>query len=95
MRDCRLYTAGVKGSVERSVGGVKYVSKVKVEPVEGKVRRAYLPVMDDPVYFGVHSEVAEHYGVSIERVLEVYADGCPVARSVEGSIEISSELKLT
>ena len=47
---------------------VKYVSKVKVEPVEGKVRRAYLPVQDEPVMFGVHSEVAEHYGVSPEDV---------------------------
>lgn len=47
---------------------VKYVSKVMVEPVEGKVRRAYLPVQEDPVYFGVHSEVAEHYGVSPEDV---------------------------
>ena len=47
---------------------VKYVSKVKVEPVDGKVRRAYLPVQEDPVYFGVHSEVAEHYGVSPEDV---------------------------
>jgi hypothetical protein len=41
---------------------------VKVEPVEGKIRRAYLPVQDDPVMFGVHSEVAEHYGVSPENV---------------------------
>ena len=32
---------------------------------------------------------------TIERVLEVYADGCPVARSVKGSIEISSELDFT
>ena len=47
-----------------SVSGVKYVSEVKVEPVEGKIRRAYLPVQEDPVLFGVHSEVAEHYGVS-------------------------------
>ncbi|MCA1687103.1 MAG: OsmC family protein [Actinobacteria bacterium] len=31
----------------------------------------------------------------IERVLGVYADSCPVARSVKGSIEISSELDLT
>ena len=31
----------------------------------------------------------------IERVLRVYADSCPVARSVKGSIEISSELDLT
>ena len=32
---------------------------------------------------------------TIERVLEVYANGCPVARSVKGCIEISSELDLT
>jgi len=30
---------------------------------------------------------------TIERVLEVYADSCPVARSIKGSIEISSELE--
>jgi hypothetical protein len=50
------------------VAEVKYVSKVKVEPVEGKIRRAYLPVQEDPVLFGVHSEVAEHYGVAPENV---------------------------
>ncbi len=43
---------------------VKYVSRVEVEPVEGKVRRAFLPGEEEPVLFGVHSEVAEHYGVS-------------------------------
>ena len=32
---------------------------------------------------------------TIERVLRVYADSCPVARSVKGSIEITSELDLT
>ena len=31
----------------------------------------------------------------IERVLKVYADGCPVARSIKGSIDIISELDLT
>ncbi len=45
-----------------------YLSKVRVEPVEGKVRRAYLPVKEEPIFFGVHSEVAEHYGVSSEAV---------------------------
>jgi uncharacterized OsmC-like protein len=149
---------------------VTYVSRVRVEPVEGRVRRAYLPVQEEPIFFGVHSEVAEHYGVSpeqvepvdstldylvaaaggwllgtfrgalaarqvafeglyadtvgevetedkvlvvkrirqtfyltaneqdrekIERVLKVYADGCPVARSIKDSIEITSELELT
>lgn len=53
---------------EKNVAEVKYVSKVRVEPVEGKIRRAYLPVQDEPVFFGVHSEVAEHYGVSPEDV---------------------------
>ncbi len=32
---------------------------------------------------------------TIERVLGVYADSCPVARSIKDSIEISSELDLT
>ena len=50
------------------MGDVKYVSKVRVEPVEGKIRRAYLPVSEEPVMFGVHSEVAEHYGVSPDDV---------------------------
>ena len=43
---------------------VTYVSQVKVEPVEGRIRRAYLPGREEPILFGVHSEVAEHYGVS-------------------------------
>jgi uncharacterized OsmC-like protein len=29
---------------------------------------------------------------TVERVLSVYADSCPVARSLKGSIEITSEL---
>ena len=32
---------------------------------------------------------------TIERVLRIYADNCPVARSVKGSIEVSSDLELT
>ena len=43
---------------------VTYLAQVRVEPVEGKIRRAYVPAEDEPVVFGVHSEVAEHYGVS-------------------------------
>ena len=57
--------------IDREVNGggsaltdVAYISRVKVEPVEGKTRRAQLPAEDEPVLFGVHSEVAEHYGVS-------------------------------
>ncbi len=43
---------------------VAYISRVKIEPVEGKTRQAYLPAEEEPVLFGVHDEVAEHYGVS-------------------------------
>jgi hypothetical protein len=43
---------------------VVYVSKVKIERVKGPLRRAYLPVEAEPVRFGVHSEIAAHYGVS-------------------------------
>ncbi len=39
-----------------------------------------------------HLDVAEEYRESVERVLSVYADSCPVARSIKGSIEITSGL---
>jgi len=32
---------------------------------------------------------------TVERVLDVYADSCPIARSIKGSIGISSELMFT
>ena len=45
---------------------VVYISRVKIERVKGPLRRAYLPVEAEPIRFGVHSEVAAHYGVSPE-----------------------------
>ena len=42
-----------------------------------------------------HLEIDEGDRETVERVLEVYADGCPVARSVRDSIEITSELDFT
>jgi hypothetical protein len=44
---------------------VVYTSYVRIERVKGPLRRAYLPQEDAPVRFGVHSEVAEHYGVDL------------------------------
>ena len=32
---------------------------------------------------------------TIERVVDVYEDSCPVARSIKAAIEITSELDLT
>lgn len=42
---------------------VVYTSEIRVERVKGPLRRAYLPQEEAPIWFGVHSEVAEHYGV--------------------------------
>ena len=42
---------------------VVYTSKSRIERVKGPLRRAYLPQDEEPVLFGVHSEIAEHYGV--------------------------------
>jgi len=42
---------------------VVYTSKVRIERVKGPLRRAYVPVEEGPVLFGVHSEIAEHYHV--------------------------------
>lgn len=42
---------------------VVYTSRVKIERIKGPLRRAYIPQEDDPVLFGVHSEIAAHYGV--------------------------------
>jgi len=43
-----------------------YVSRVRIERLEGPQRLAHLPAKEEPVTFGVHSEVAEHYGVGPE-----------------------------
>lgn len=42
---------------------VVYRSVVKIERVRGPMRKAWLPTLEEPVTFGVHDEVAEHYKV--------------------------------
>ncbi len=42
---------------------VAYVSRVRIERVFGPLRRATIPAEPEPVLFGVHDEVADHYGV--------------------------------
>lgn len=43
---------------------VVYRSEVTIERVGGPVRRAYLPGEPQPVVFGVHGAVAEHYKIA-------------------------------
>jgi hypothetical protein len=46
------------------MGDVVYRSQVRIERLNGPVRKAYLPAEKDPVIFGVHGAVAAHYKVS-------------------------------
>ncbi len=43
---------------------VVYRSKVRIERQRGPLRLAYMPAETNPVPFGVHGAIAEHYGVS-------------------------------
>ena len=42
---------------------VVYRSDVRIERVRGPMRLAYVPAELEPVRFGVHGAIAEHYGV--------------------------------
>ena len=44
------------------MGEVVYRSRVRVERINGPLRRAELPMAE--IEFGVHDEVADHYGVA-------------------------------
>lgn len=45
---------------------VVYESNVELERLTGPLRLAYMPAEEEPVKFGVHGAIAEHYGVSPE-----------------------------
>jgi hypothetical protein len=45
------------------MGEVKYRSVVRIERHRGPLRSAWVPGREDPVAFGVHSAIAEHYNV--------------------------------
>jgi hypothetical protein len=42
---------------------VVYTCHTRVERLKGPLRRAELPGAAEPIWFGVHDEVADHYGV--------------------------------
>jgi hypothetical protein len=46
------------------VDDAKYVSRVRVVRERGPLRRAYLPQEPEPIVFGTHDEVREHYGTA-------------------------------
>ncbi len=44
------------------MGDVVYRSEATIERLEGGLRRATLPAEKEPIWFGVHDAIAEHYG---------------------------------
>ncbi len=44
------------------MGDVVYRSETRIERVKGPLRMAYVPGEKEPVAFGVHGAIAEHYG---------------------------------
>jgi hypothetical protein len=42
----------------------KYIARVRIVRDRGPIRRAFLPVEPDPVFFGTHDEVRAHYGTA-------------------------------
>lgn len=42
---------------------VVYNANIRVERIAGPLRKAFLPEEDDPIFFSVHTDIADHYGV--------------------------------
>jgi hypothetical protein len=47
---------------QASANQPKYVSRVRIVRERGPIRQAFLPAEPQPVIFGTHDEVREHYG---------------------------------
>ena len=47
---------------------VAYESRVEIRRLEGRTRTAALPAESQPVLFGVHGAIAEHYGADMETI---------------------------
>lgn len=45
---------------------VAYRSKIRIVREKGPLRLAWLPAEEQPVRFGVHGAIADHYGVTAE-----------------------------
>ena len=47
---------------------VVYQSRVEIRRLGGPLRSATLPAESEPVLFGVHGAIAEHYGVDMSKL---------------------------
>ncbi len=49
------------------MSGVVYSSRVTIRRIRGRLRTATVPAEAEPVFFGVHGSVAEHYGADMSQ----------------------------
>ncbi len=47
---------------------VVYESRVEIRRLGGPTRSATLPAEREPVLFGTHGAIAEHYGVDVNKI---------------------------
>ncbi len=47
---------------------VAYRSRVEIRRLGGPTRSATLPAESEPVIFGVHGAIAEHYGIDMTTI---------------------------
>ena len=53
---------------EMDMSEVAYESRVEIRRLGGPTRSATLPAESEPVLFGVHGAIAEHYGVDMTKI---------------------------
>lgn len=46
---------------------IVYQSEVRIERQRGPIRLAWVPGEQEPVVFGMHGAVAEHYGIDVTK----------------------------
>ncbi len=51
-----------------------YTSRVRIERIKGPIRHAWVAPFEEPLRFGVHSEIKQFYGVEPEEQLPATLD---------------------
>jgi len=51
-----------------------YTSRVRVERIKGPIRHAWVAPFEEPLRFGVHSEIKQFYGVEPEEQVPATLD---------------------
>ena len=47
---------------------VAYLSRIEIRRLGGPTRSAKMPAESELVLFGAHGEIAEHYGVDVNKI---------------------------